>query len=138
MELFVTDLDGTLLNSNKEVSIKSIEILNKLIDDGVNFTVATARTPATVVDLLQDVNLKLPAVLMNGVLLYDIKEEKYINIKEIEKNTVDKVFDILNKFHKNAMVYGVKNDHLWVYHKEFTLGNIISTKKELIESKKLS
>nr|WP_303268837.1 HAD family hydrolase [uncultured Clostridium sp.] len=119
MELFVTDLDGTLLNSHKEVSIKSIEILNKLIDDGVNFTVATARTPATVVDLLQDVNLKLPAVLMNGVLLYDIKEEKYINIKEIEKNTVDKVFDILNKFHKNAMVYGVRNDHLWVYHKEF-------------------
>ena len=33
-------------------------------------------TPATVVDSLQDVNLKLPAVLMNGVLLYDIKEEK--------------------------------------------------------------
>ena len=46
MELFVTDLDGTLLNSNKEVSIKSTEILNKLIDNGVNFTVATARTPA--------------------------------------------------------------------------------------------
>ena len=119
MELFVTDLDGTLLNSHKEVSIKSIEILNKLIDDGVNFTVATARTPATVVDLLQDVNLKLPAVLMNGVLLYDIKEEKYINIKEIEKDTVDKVFDILNKFDKNAMVYGIRNNHLWVYHKEF-------------------
>ena len=119
MELFVTYLDGTLLNSNKEVSIKSTEILNKLIDNGVNFTVATARTPATVVDLLQDVNLKLPAVLMNGVLLYDIKEEKYINIKEIGKDTVDKVFDVLNKFDKNAMVYGIRNNHLWVYHKEF-------------------
>ena len=119
MELFVTDLDGTLLNSNKEVSIKSTEILNKLIDNGVNFTVATARTPATVVDLLQDVNLKLPAVLMNGVLLYDIKEEKYINIKEIGKDTVDKVFDVLNKFDKNAMVYGIRNNHLWVYHKEW-------------------
>ena len=95
MELFVTDLDGTLLNSHKEVSIKSIEILNKLIDDGVNFTVATARTPATVVDLLQDVNLKLPAVLMNGVLLYDIKEEKYNNkyiIKNIKKYTHKGVF----------------------------------------------
>ena len=119
MELFVTDLDGTLLNSNKEVSIKSTEILNKLIDNGVNFTVATARTPATVVDLLQDVNLKLPAVLMNGVLLYDIKEEKYINIKEIEKDIVDKVFNILNKFDKNAMGYGIRNNLLWVYHKEF-------------------
>ena len=30
MELFVTDLDGTLLNSNKEVSIKSTEILQLL------------------------------------------------------------------------------------------------------------
>ena len=138
MELFVTDLDGTLLNSHKEVSTKSIEILNKLIDDGVNFTVATARTPATVVDLLQDVNLKLPAVLMNGVLLYDIKEEKYINIKEIGKDTVDKVFDVLNKFDKNAMVYGIRNNHLWVYHKEFEYSwNIIFIKKELIENKRL-
>lgn len=119
MELFVTDLDGTLLNSNKEVSKKSIEILNKLIDDGINFTVATARTPATVVDLLQDVNLKLPTVLMNGVLLYDIKREKYIDIKEIQKNVVDKVFYVLNKYNKNAMIYGIRNNHLWVYHKDF-------------------
>lgn len=119
MELFVTDLDGTLLNSNKEVSEKSTEILNKLIDDGVNFTVATARTPATVVDLLQDVNLKLPAVLMNGVLVYDIKEEKYIDIKEVKKDTVDQVFEVFNKFNKNALVYGIKDNHLWVYHKDF-------------------
>ena len=106
MELFVTDLDGTLLNSNKEVSIKSIEILNKLIDDGVNFTVATARTPATVVDLLQDVNLKLPAVLMNGVLLYDIKEEKYSSLKDwypdIEAN--DDRIELSNRFQKNKKI----------------------------------
>ena len=119
MELFVTDLDGTLLNSNKEVSVKSTEILNKLIDEGANFTVATARTPATVVDLLENVNIKLPVVLMNGVLLYDIKDEKYINIKEVSSDTVQKVFSILNKFNKNAMVYGIKDNHLWVYHKEF-------------------
>ena len=51
MELFVTDLDGTLINSKREVPKKSVEILNKLIDKGVNFTVATARTPATAVEI---------------------------------------------------------------------------------------
>ena len=76
MELFVTDLDGTLINSKREVPKKSVEILNKLIDKGVNFTVATARTPATAVEILQDLNLKLPVALMNGVLIYDTKEEK--------------------------------------------------------------
>ena len=85
MELFVTDLDGTLINSKREVPKKSLEILNKLIDEGVNFTVATARTPATAVEILQDLNLKLPVALMNGVLIYDTKELKYIDIKGIEK-----------------------------------------------------
>ena len=58
MELFVTDLDGTLINSKREVTEKSLIILNKLIDDGMNFTVATARTPATAVEILKDLNLK--------------------------------------------------------------------------------
>ena len=32
MELFVTDLDGTLINSKREVPKRSLEILNKLIE----------------------------------------------------------------------------------------------------------
>ena len=119
MELFVTDLDGTLINSKREVPKKSLEILNKLIENGINFTVATARTPATAVEILQNLNLKLPVALMNGVLIYDTKELKYIDIKAIEKETVNKVLDIFKVYNKNPLVYGVKDNHLWVYHKEF-------------------
>ena len=119
MELFVTDLDGTLINSKREVSKKSLEILNKLIENGINFTVATARTPATAVEILQNLNLKLPVALMNGVLIYDTKELKYIDIKVIEKETVNKVLDIFKAYNKNPLVYGVKDNHLWVYHKDF-------------------
>lgn len=119
MELFVTDLDGTLINSNRQVPKKSIEIINNLIEKGVNFTVATARTPATAVEILRDLNLKLPVALMNGVLIYDTKELKYIDIKEINKSSTHKVLDIFNKFNKNPLVYGIKDNHLWVYHKVF-------------------
>ena len=119
MELFVTDLDGTLINSKREVPKKSLEILNKLIENGINFTVATARTPATAVEILQNLNLKLPVALMNGVLIYDTKELKYIDIKAIEKETVNKVLDIFKAYNKNPLVYGVKDNHLWVYHKDF-------------------
>ena len=59
MELFVSDLDGTLLNKNKEISDYSKRELNKLIEKGINFTVATARTPATVVDILDGINIKI-------------------------------------------------------------------------------
>ena len=119
MELFVTDLDGTLINSKREVTEKSLIILNKLIDDGMNFTVATARTPATAVEILKDLNLKLPVALMNGVLIYDTKTLKYIDTKEMDKEATDKVLNIFEKYKKNPLVYGVKDNHLWVYHKEF-------------------
>lgn len=119
MELFVTDLDGTLINNKRQVPEQSIEILNKLIEEGMNFTVATARTPATAVEILEKLNLKLPVALMNGVLIYDTKELKYIDIKEINKEAVHKVLDIFNEHNKKPLVYGIKNNHLWVYHKDF-------------------
>ena len=111
MELFVTDLDGTLINSKREVTEKSLIILNKLIDDGMNFTVATARTPATAVEILKDLNLKLPVALMNGVLIYDTKTLKYIDTKEMDKEATDKVLNIFEKYNKNPLVYGVKDNH---------------------------
>ena len=42
--LYVSDLDGTLLNSDVKISENSKNIINTLIDKGMNFTVATARS----------------------------------------------------------------------------------------------
>ena len=50
--LYITDLDGTLLDANSQVSAEAVEVLNPMLDDGLLFTVATARTPATVVPML--------------------------------------------------------------------------------------
>ena len=41
--LFVSDLDGTLLSSRRELLDGQTETLNHLIDRGLQFTVATAR-----------------------------------------------------------------------------------------------
>lgn len=119
MELYVSDLDGTLLNSDKEISAYSKEILNKTIDKGINFTVATARTPATTVEILEGVNLNIPVAMMNGVLIYDVTKEQYIDIKEVEKETVHKVLNIFKEANREPLLYGIKNNHLYVYHKDF-------------------
>ncbi|MBU3131358.1 HAD family hydrolase [Clostridium gasigenes] len=118
MQLFVSDLDGTLLNTDREISVYSKNELNKLIDRGVNFTIATARTPATVVDILEGLNLKLPITLMNGVLIYNVNARKYIDIKEIEKHLVEDIINIFEEFNKQVFIYAIKNNHLFVYHKE--------------------
>ena len=119
MKLFVTDLDGTLLNRNREVTEYSKNIINNLIEQGIKFTVATARTPATAVEILDGLDLNIPVALMNGALIYDVKKEEYIDIKSIEKASVDKVLNIIEGHNKNALVYGIRDNHLWVYHKDF-------------------
>lgn len=42
--LYVSDLDGTLLTSDMKISENSLKVINSLIDEGMIFTYATARS----------------------------------------------------------------------------------------------
>ncbi|MGL4741609.1 MAG: HAD family hydrolase [Sarcina sp.] len=121
MDLYISDLDGTLLNSNREVSKYSKKELNKLITSGLNFTVATARTPGTVIELLDGLKINKVISLMNGVFLYDLKNKEYLKIRSFKNEIVRKILNTLESFDKDVFMYGIKNNHLYVYHKELVL-----------------
>ena len=103
--LYITDLDGTLLNSKAELSEKSAEIINRLADEGILFSLSTARTHATVSEMFSDVKLNVPLVMMNGVVVYDPKEHKVISACTIEKDKAEKVLEIYRKHGKAPMLY---------------------------------
>lgn len=115
--LYITDLDGTLLNGNSVVSPRSTQIINDLLHKGMRFTVATARTPATVVPLLQQLDLDIPAVLMNGAVLYDIRRKHYIRANGFTDNSALNYIDLLEKRDLVPFVYRIDNNKLHVFHK---------------------
>lgn len=78
-KLYISDLDGTLLGTDSKVSDKSARIISELSRRGVAITVATARTPATVDVLLNDVETDIPAIVMTGAALWDRKTHRYID-----------------------------------------------------------
>ena len=70
--LYVSDMDGTLLTSEARLSDDTVAMLNKLIDeDNILFTVATARTPATALNLLAPLNANVPFITMAGAAWWD-------------------------------------------------------------------
>lgn len=69
--LYVTDLDGTLLGNDHRLSQETIDILNPLLDQGLNLMVATARNFPSASELLAKVKLKTPMILANGALIAD-------------------------------------------------------------------
>ncbi len=79
-KLYVSDLDGTLLNSRGLLSNYSKRTINEYIEQGLNFTVATARSWNSAAPIIKGLGLKLPLVLYNGVLVYDPIDK--INIQE--------------------------------------------------------
>lgn len=79
-QLFVTDLDGTLLGSDSRVSQRSLALLSHL-PPGRLFTIATARTPATV-DLILPPELgpAIPAIVITGAALWHRAERCYSDV----------------------------------------------------------
>lgn len=73
MTLYVSDLDGTLLRSDKTLSEETISTLNGLTADGVMFTYATARSFSSAAPLVSSLKLTIPAVVFNGVFVVDPK-----------------------------------------------------------------
>ena len=67
--LYVSDLDGTLLNREKRVTTYTADMINQCIKRGMKFTVATARMPYGCDYRLRDIRINTPGILTNGVLI---------------------------------------------------------------------
>ncbi len=114
--LYISDLDGTLLNQESTVPESSIKIINSLLKKGMLFTVATARTPATVVPLLQQLELELPAILMNGSVLYDVRHKRYIRTHPFADNSALQYTAVLESRGLVPFVYRIDDNMLHVFH----------------------
>ena len=61
-KIYISDLDGTLLRNDASLSSFSKNTLIELIDRGLIFTVATARSIASVREILRGLKLNLPVI----------------------------------------------------------------------------
>ncbi|MCP4760975.1 MAG: HAD family hydrolase [archaeon] len=97
MDLYISDLDGTLLNSDTKISSQTAEIINDLIKKGLNFTVATARSLYTAKKIIEPLNLKLPIVLFNGIMIFDPIQDKFIVQNFLSKDKFDYYIELFDK-----------------------------------------
>lgn len=118
-ELLITDLDGTLLDSNGRLSDITAKIINRFISSGGAFTFATARTASSAVKITEKLNINTPCVLMNGVSIYDIQKKKYIKNEYINKNAAVTVADTFKQCNIRPFMYKIKNNRLFAMYTGF-------------------
>lgn len=108
--LFISDLDGTLLGSDARLSEESVRCLNDAIDAGANFSIATARTPATVDVLLENVGTRLPGVVMTGAAWWHFDSKTYSHIHYFENEAVGRILYAFKKADVTPFVYVLREN----------------------------
>lgn len=114
--LYISDLDGTLLDNSAEITPASKKLLNEFISKGNYFSVATARTGATVILMLDGVEINVPIVLMNGVATYDVKEKKYVNIHSFSHKAKEQFLNEVCLQGSPGFLYCIDGDELSTFY----------------------
>ena len=112
------DLDGTLLDSDKNIPKKHIEAIKILKSKGIKVGIATWRPPYLALDIIDKIKPNLPTVTINGNLIYYGKD-KQVPIKSLSQNQIK---DFMFFAKKNKLNYLAYSDDA-IYFKEYISSN---------------
>lgn len=75
--LYVSDLDGTLLNRQQQTSTYTNQTIEKLVDQGMLFSYATARSYYSAKPATKGLSAKIPLIFIMAALLLITKAKKF-------------------------------------------------------------
>ena len=96
--LLVTDLDGTLLCTDKSISKRNTEAIARFEAEGGLFTYVTGRPPLAMAPVLDQLRPKLPIGCLNGGGVCDLKTGKFIDRTLLSRDAFALVDDIAKQF----------------------------------------
>ena len=82
--VIVSDLDGTLLDNNKNISKENIEAINYFTQNGGKFSVATGRVIEATEEYLLKIEVNIPIIVYNGGVIYDYNNKEIISEKFVD------------------------------------------------------
>ena len=116
-KLISVDLDGTLLNDNKEITSASIAKINDLISQGIMFVITTGR-PFTGTKRFSDLFIgDNPVILYNGAVIRMSRSDNTLFQVMLEDSDAKRITDIIKEkdgtyiYWKEEVPYTNRIDH---------------------------
>ena len=127
--LFVSDIDGTLVDTGK-IADRNLEKIKYFCDQGGTFVLATGRSSGAIGQVfgLLDKSLVGPCVFLNGGMIYDFKAEKELyadclpeHTKLYAKEVYEKHPDIGIEVHSDSRIFVLKATYETELHEDYEL-----------------
>ena len=116
MDLLFFDLDGTLLDSESEISNFTQEILVKLKLNNIAYSAATGRTMLTGTDILKGHGFHLPQVYSNGVTIWDPRNNSLSLEHLLGSSEISIIIEAAGLQGITPFVHAVSESEYSIYH----------------------
>lgn len=97
MRFYVSDLDGTLLDPQAQLSSRTRSGLTELLLEGLPFTVASARNVVSMRRILEGLPIRLPVVSSNGAYIADLTSGRYELVNAMEPALGQAIFALVRR-----------------------------------------
>jgi Cof subfamily protein (haloacid dehalogenase superfamily) len=97
LRLVATDLDGTIVRSDGTVSARSRAALRRVRAAGAEIVVVTARRPAWLVEVVEELELTGYAVCCNGAVVYDVDAGEVVSNQPLAPETAERIIVALRE-----------------------------------------
>ena len=122
-KLAVFDMDGTLLNSEHEISKENLKALDYLSEKGIKVLIATGRPAEFLKKHVRELQMDEFVITCNGSVISHPFKKDNLYESTIDKSTVNKIIDLCEESNYDYLVYANKaivskdNDRLRLYKK---------------------
>jgi Cof subfamily protein (haloacid dehalogenase superfamily) len=115
MSFYVSDLDGTLLDQQGQLAASTRTGLLQLLNEGLTFTVASARHVSSIRHILGDLPLRLPVIASNGAYISEMATGRHELVHAMDPALSQAVFALIRQHGLMPFIstHGAKGDQLF-------------------------
>jgi Cof subfamily protein (haloacid dehalogenase superfamily) len=104
VQLFLADVDGTLVTQDKVLTDQAIEAVHRLHEAGVLFAITSGRPPRGMAMLIEPLDLQTPIAAFNGGVVVD-RDMNVIEQRVLPEDLVVPVADMISSFKLDVWLY---------------------------------
>lgn len=104
IKMIACDMDGTLLNSENQLSEANRMAVLAAQRSGIRFVVATGRGRQNVIELLQKKDIQCGSILLNGAVFMDEEQHQLFSLP-LSKASADKAYQVFRKYELFSRIF---------------------------------
>lgn len=116
--IYISDLDGTLLSNDATLSEFTKHDLRQLLNNGLQFTVASARSVVAMQKILEGIPLRLPVIEFNGAFISDLATGKHEIVNHLKAEILPEILFLTKQHNCIPFISSFNGNEDCLYYEE--------------------